>query len=223
MDRYRYFIFNQRSVVVLGVLQVACAALCLVCGFIDAFFRKNTTLSETRAPVWAGLIMACPGALALFASQRKNPVLVNVMIAVSVCSCVSVVMVSGYACLTLTYGENDNEVFHHHTNLEVRFMLSRMVKGANATILLVCIVSLVLSSLIAFVGCRSLPLCGCYDGLTGLEILVPQNDPSPQTELVCTWQAGGEDSVLNSPVNFSDRCPEEEEEPSKLPPYSRLT
>lgn len=47
-------------------------------------------------------------------------------------------------------------------------MLSRMVKGANATILLVCIVSLVLSSLIAFVGCRSLPLCGCYDGLTGL-------------------------------------------------------
>lgn len=48
-----------------------------------------------------------------------DPVQVNVMIVVSVCSCVSVVMVSGYACLTLTYGENDNEVFHHHNNLEV--------------------------------------------------------------------------------------------------------
>ncbi|KAL0974231.1 hypothetical protein UPYG_G00217460 [Umbra pygmaea] len=225
MDRYRYFIFNQRSVVVLGVLQVACAALVVVCGIIDAYFRKTTTLSETRAPVWAGLVMACPGALALFASQRKNPVLVNVMIASSVCSCVSVVMVTGYACLTLTYGENDNEVFHHHNNLEVKFLLSRMVKGANATILLVSLVSLVFSSLIAFVGCRSLPTCGCYNGITGLEILVPQNDPSLETELVCTrtWQAGGDDSVLNSPVNFSDRGSEEKDAPSKLPPYSRLT
>ncbi|KAJ8015634.1 hypothetical protein DPEC_G00028140 [Dallia pectoralis] len=221
MDRYRYFIFNQRSVVVLGVLQIACAALCVVCGIIDAFFRRNTTLSETRTPVWAGLVMVCPGALALFASQRKNPVLVNVMIAASVCSCVSVVVVTVYSCLTLAYGENDNEVFHHHNNPEVKFLLSRMVKGANATILLVCWVSLALSSLIAFVGCRSLPLCGCYNGITGLEILVPQNDPSPGTELVCTWQAGGDDSVLNSPVNFSDRCPEKEA-PSKLPHYSRL-
>ena len=56
MDRYRYFIFNQRSVVVLGILQVACGALCIVCGVMDAVFRKDTPLSTTRAPVWAGLV-----------------------------------------------------------------------------------------------------------------------------------------------------------------------
>lgn len=48
------------------------------------------------------------------------------------------------------------------------FVLHRMVKGANATILLTCTISLVLSSLIAYVGCRSLPSCGCYDARTGL-------------------------------------------------------
>ncbi len=56
MDRYRYFIFNQKSVVVLGILQVACAGLCVVCGFMDAVFRKSTPLSETRAPLWAGMV-----------------------------------------------------------------------------------------------------------------------------------------------------------------------
>ncbi|XP_062332201.1 uncharacterized protein zgc:113425 isoform X1 [Osmerus eperlanus] len=223
MDRYRYFIFNQRSVVVLGILQVACGALCMVCGVMDAVFRKDTPLSMTRAPVWAGLIMASPGVLALFASQRKNPILVNVMIICSVFSCVAVVIVISYASLTLTYGEDDEEVFHHHYIPEVKVVLSRMVRGSNATMLLACVVSLFLSSLISYVGCRSLPLCGCYDGITGLETLVPQSDPYPQTELVCTWQAGGDDRIFNSPASFSDRDPEEAEVPSKHPAYSRLT
>lgn len=56
MERYRYFILNQKVVVVWGILQVACAGLCVVCGFIDAVFRMSTTLSETRAPLWAGLV-----------------------------------------------------------------------------------------------------------------------------------------------------------------------
>lgn len=56
MDRYRYFIFNQKSVLVLGVLQIACAGLCLVCGLMDAVFRKDTPLSTTRTPVWGGLV-----------------------------------------------------------------------------------------------------------------------------------------------------------------------
>lgn len=223
MDRYKYFIFNQRSIVVLGILQVASAALCVVCGLMDAVFRKNTPLSTTRAPVWAGLIMAAPGILALFASQRKNPILVNLMIISSMFSYVAAVIVTSYACLTLTYGEDDEEVFHHHHIPEVKSVLSRMVKGANATMLLACSVSLLFSSLILYVGCRSLPLCGCYDGITGLETLVPQSDPYPQTELVCTWQATGDDRVFNSPAAFSDRDPEEAEGPSKLPAYSRLT
>ncbi|XP_074503814.1 uncharacterized protein LOC141774902 isoform X3 [Sebastes fasciatus] len=179
MDPHRYLIFNQRSVLVLGILQMACAALCVVCGFMDAVFRKDTPLSSSRTPVWGGLVMTCPGVLALFASQRKNS--------------------------TLT------------------FVLHRMVKGANATILLTCTISLALSSLIAYVGCRSLPGCGCYDARTGLETLVPQCDPG-DTEMICTWQAGGDDRLFNSPAQSTDQgTTEEEEGPSKLPPYSRLT
>ncbi|KAM4621280.1 uncharacterized protein ACJ7VT_005662 isoform 2-T2 [Polymixia lowei] len=223
MDRYRYFIFNQRSVVVLGILQMACAGLCLVCGFMDAVFRKDTPLSSTRTPVWGGLILASPGVLALFASQRKTPLLVSVMVVAAVASCVTVVIVSAYSCLTLTYGEEDEEVFHQHESPQVTFVLHRMVKGANATILLSCSISLVLSSLITCVGCRSLPYCGCYDSRTGLETLVPQSDPHPDTELVCTWQ-GDDDRLFNSPAQSIDRgMAEEEEAPSKLPPYSRLT
>ncbi|XP_069027471.1 uncharacterized protein [Embiotoca jacksoni] len=222
MDRHRYFIFNQKSVLVLGVLQIACAALCVICGFIDAVFRKDTPLSTTRTPVWGGLIMSSPGVLACFASQRKNPVLVSVMVAAAGLSCVTAVVISGYSCLTLTYGEENEEVFHHHHNPEVTYVLHRMVKGANATVLLTCTVSLALSSLIAYVGCRSVPCCACYDTRTGLETLVPQCDPG-DTEMVCTWR-GGDDRLFNSPVQSTDRSTTEEENGvSKLPPYSRLT
>ncbi|XP_029918015.1 uncharacterized protein LOC115366618 isoform X2 [Myripristis murdjan] len=222
MDRHRYFIFNQKSVLILGILQIACAGLCVVCGFMDAAFRKNTPLSATRTPVWGGLIMASPGVLALFASQKKNSILVSVMMAAAGFSWVAVVFISSYSCLTLTYGEEDEDVFHHHHSPEVTFVLHRMVKGANATILLSCAVSLALSSLIAYAGCRSLPYCGCYDTRTGLETLVPQSEPT-DTELVCTWQ-GGDGRIFSSPAQWSEGgTTEEEEGPSRLPPYSRLT
>ncbi|XP_023273621.1 uncharacterized protein LOC111663597 isoform X1 [Seriola lalandi dorsalis] len=223
MDQYRYFIFNQKSVLVLGILQIACAGLCVVCGFMDAVFRKDTPLSTTRTPVWGGLIMASPGVLALFASQRKNSVLVSVMVAAAGLSCVAALFISGYACLTLTYGEENEDVFHHHDSPQVTFVLHRMVKGANATILLTCTISLALSSLVAFLGCRSLPRCGCYDARTGLETLVPQCDPG-DTEMVCTWRAGGDHDTLFNSAQSTDQGPtEEEERPSKLPPYTRLT
>ncbi|XP_066576229.1 uncharacterized protein LOC136766574 isoform X2 [Amia ocellicauda] len=223
MDRYRYFIFNQRSMVVLGILQIACAGLCVVCGFMDAAFRKETTLSNTRAPVWAGAIMALPGVLALFSSQKKNPVLVNAMIAVSVFSCFTTVIIVVYASLTLSYGEDDDELFHpeHMHTPHAKFILSKIVQGANITVLLACSCSIVLSVLIAFLGCRSLPYCACYDSITGLESLVPQDDHNLQTELVCTWR-GGDDRLFNAPVQFSDRSEEQEEMSSKPPPYIRL-
>ncbi|XP_030595100.1 uncharacterized protein LOC115786806 isoform X2 [Archocentrus centrarchus] len=221
MDRHRYFIFNQKSVLVLGVLQVACAGLCVVCGFMDAVFRKDTPLSTTRTPLWGGLVMASPGVLALFASQRKNSILVSVMVVASGLSFVAAVIISSYSCLTLTYGEEDQEVFHHHNSPQVTFVLHRMVKAANATILLSCIISLALSSLIGYTGCRSLPLCGCYDTRTGLETLVPRCDPG-DTEM-CTLQ-GGDNRLFNAPAQSADRgAAEEEEGSSKLPPYSRLT
>lgn len=223
MDRYRYFIFNQKSVLIFGILQIACAALCVVCGVLDAVFRKDTALSTTRTPMWGGMVMAVPGVLALFASQRKNSVLVSAMMTAAGLSCAASVFVSGYACLTLTYGEEDQEVFHHHHSPQVTFVLHRMVKGANATILLSCVISLLVSSIIAFMGCRSLPSCGCYDTRTGLETLVPQCDPG-DTEMVCTWRARDNDRLFNSPAQASERTSTEEEEAqSKLPPYSRLT
>uniref|UniRef100_A0A3Q4BPY9 Uncharacterized protein n=1 Tax=Mola mola TaxID=94237 RepID=A0A3Q4BPY9_MOLML len=212
MDRYRYFILNQKSVLVLGVLQVACAGLCLVCGFMDAVFRKDTPLSTTRTPVWGALIMAFPGVLALFASQRKNAILVSVMVVAAGVSCVAAVFVSGYSCLTLTYGEEDKEVFHHHDSTQVTFVLHRMVKGANATILLTCTIGLALSCLIIYVGCRSLPNNGCYDSRTGTV------GADLNTFL------GGDTRVFNSPAQATDLGKTEEEEGhTKLPPYSRLT
>ncbi|XP_076020906.1 uncharacterized protein LOC143011795 isoform X2 [Genypterus blacodes] len=221
MDRHRYFIFNQSSVLVLGILQVACAGLCVTCGCMDAVFRKDTPLSTTRTPIWGGMIMASPGVLALLASQRKNSLLVCVMLVAAGLSCVAVVCTSGYSCLTLTYGEDDEEVFHRHDSPQVTFVLHHMVKGANATILLSCLLSLALSSLIAYTGCRSLPCCGCYDATTGMEMLVPQSDPAV-TEMVCTWQ-GGDNRLFNSPAQ-SDRVPGDEgQRPAKVPPYVRLT
>ncbi|XP_061644148.1 uncharacterized protein zgc:113425 isoform X3 [Phyllopteryx taeniolatus] len=196
MDRYRYFILNQKRVLVLGVLQVACAALCVICGFMDAVFRKDTPLSTTRTPVWAGMIMACPGVLALFASQRRNSILKQ---------------------------ECQNHRHDHFLDYFLQtFVLHRMVKGANATMLLSCFISLLLSSLIAYVGCCSLPRCGCYDARTGLETLIPQCDPG-DAEMVCTWQAGGDDRLFNSPAQPTDCGTTEQEGSSKLPPYSRLT
>ncbi|KAG9347201.1 hypothetical protein JZ751_006129 [Albula glossodonta] len=157
MDRYRYFIFNQRSTVVLGLVQIGCAGLCVVCGFIDAAFRRDTTLSSTRAPLWAG----------------------------------------------------------------VKFILSQTVKGANVAVLMACLCSLLVTGLMAYLGCRSLPFCACYDSSTGLELLVPQNDPSPQTEMICTWQ-GGDDRLFNTPSQPDDRSTEQQDSPPKAPPYTRL-
>ncbi|XP_053487804.1 uncharacterized protein zgc:113425 isoform X2 [Ictalurus furcatus] len=202
MERYRHFILNQKLAVVWGVLQVACASLCVVCGLIDAVFRMDTTLSETRAPLWAGLV--------------------NVMIVSSVVSHVATVIVFVYAGVTLSYGEEDDELFHPRHITEVKFVLSRMVKAANSTMVLAGVGSFIFSSLIAYTGCRSLPLCGCYDSVTGMEMLVTQNDPSASGELVCSWH-GGDERLFNSPVSFTERCPEQEQELSALPPYSRLT
>lgn len=56
MDRYRYFIFNQRNMVVLGLFQIAFSTVCVVSGFIDGVFRTESQLGKTRAPIWAGMV-----------------------------------------------------------------------------------------------------------------------------------------------------------------------
>ncbi|MEE6461496.1 hypothetical protein FKM82_001305 [Ascaphus truei] len=178
MDRYRYFIFNQRSMVVLGILQIACAGVTVVCGFMDGAFRIESTLRDTRAPLWAGMIMAVPGVLALFSSQKKNPIL--------------------------------------------KFILGRLVKGANIAMLIASLVSLCAVLCIAYMGCRSLPHCMCYDNLTGMEWLHSDHEQPQTVELVCTFR-GGDDRLFNSPVQFTDHCVDAEEERSRPTPYVRFS
>uniref|UniRef100_A0A8C5LXR7 SET domain containing 7, histone lysine methyltransferase n=1 Tax=Leptobrachium leishanense TaxID=445787 RepID=A0A8C5LXR7_9ANUR len=223
MDRYRYFIFNQRSMVLLGILQIACAAVSVVCGFMDGAFRKESTLGNTRAPLWAGVIMAVPGVLALFSSQKKNPVLVNALIAASVFSCFTTIIIIVYASLTLGYGEDDDEVFSHtpvHV-VHTKFILGQLVQGADIAILIASIIGLGVALSISYVGCRSLPQCMCYDTLTGMEWLHPDNEQPQTVELVCTIRDGDE-RIFNSPVPFTDFRTEIEEEYSRPAPYIAL-
>ncbi|XP_066429832.1 uncharacterized protein [Eleutherodactylus coqui] len=223
MDRYRYFIFNQRSMVVLGILQIACAGVCVVCGFMDGSFRKESALGKTRAPLWAGTIMAVPGVLALFSSQKKNPILVNTLIASAVFSCFTTLIIIVYACLTLSYGEDDDEVLSHSPVhiIHAHFILGQLVQGANIAMLVASFFSLCIVLCIAFMGCRSLPHCMCYDNLTGMEWLHPADEQPQTVELVCTSR-GGDDRIFNSPAQITGSCLETEDDFSQPPPYIRL-
>ncbi|XP_030047582.1 uncharacterized protein LOC115461697 [Microcaecilia unicolor] len=224
MDQYRYFIFNQRSMVVLGLLQIACAGVTIVSGFMDGAFRKQSALSNTKAPIWAGVIMSVPGVLALFSSQKKNPVLVNSLIVASVFSCFTTTIIIIYACLTLRYGEDDDEVFSHtqvHI-IHMKYILNKFVQGANIAMLIASVCSFVVVLAITYMGCRSLPHCRCFDNVTGMEWLQPTDDQPQTLELVCSLR-GGEDRMFNSSTQSTDNNLEDDEESlSKPPPYIRL-
>ncbi|KFQ38122.1 hypothetical protein N332_10613, partial [Mesitornis unicolor] len=168
MDRYRYFIFNQRNMVVLGLLQIAFSTACIVCGFIDGIFRTESQLGKTRAPIWAGMVMGVPGVLALFSSQRKNPVLVNVLIGASIISCVAILIVVVYSSLTLNYGEEEELNSAPIHVIHTKFVLNKVVKGANVTMLSASLCSAFVVLAMAYLGCRSLPRCSCYDSVTGM-------------------------------------------------------
>ncbi|KFO06639.1 hypothetical protein N312_05591, partial [Balearica regulorum gibbericeps] len=168
MDRYRYFIFNQRNMVVLGLFQIAFSTVCVVSGFVDGVFRTESQLGKTRAPVWAGMVMGLPGVLALFSSQRKNPVLVNVLIAASITSCVAILIVIVYSSLTLSYGEEEDLSSAPVHVIHTKFVLNKVVKGANVAMLAASIGSAFVVLAMAYLGCRSLPRCSCYDSVTGM-------------------------------------------------------
>ncbi|XP_072261946.1 uncharacterized protein [Pyxicephalus adspersus] len=224
MDRYRYFIFNHRIMVVLGILQIACTGISVVCGFMDSAFRKESTLGKTRAPLWAGMIMAVPGVLALLSSQKKNPVLVNALIVVSVFSCFTTLIIIIYACLTLAYGEDDDEVFAHtpvHI-VHTKFILNQLVQGANIAMLVASSFSLCVVLCIAYIGCRSLPHCMCYDNITGMEWLHPEHEQPQTLELMCTL-SGEDERIFNSPAPFTEANEETEETFSQRPQYVRLS
>nr|XP_033795385.1 uncharacterized protein LOC117358057 [Geotrypetes seraphini]XP_033795396.1 uncharacterized protein LOC117358057 [Geotrypetes seraphini] len=223
MDRYRYFIFNQKSMVVLGLLQIAFSGVAICSGFMDGAFRKESALRNTRAPIWAGAVMSIPGILALFSSQKKNPVLVSALIIASVFSCFTTTIIIIYASLTLGYGEDDDEVFSHtpvHI-IHTKYILNKFVQGANIAMLIVSACDLVVMLVITFLGCRSLPFCRCFDNVTGMEWLEPTDDQPQTLELVCRFQ-GGEDRIFNSLMQSMDINLEDDEESSRPPPYTRF-
>ncbi|XP_009687595.2 uncharacterized protein [Struthio camelus] len=221
MDRYRYFIFNQRNMVALGLFQIAFSTVCVVSGFIDGVFRAESLLSKTRAPIWAGMVMGVPGVLALFSSQRKNPVLVNAVIAASIISCVTILIIIVYSSLTLSYGEEEElspvPVHAVHT----KYVLNKVVKGANIVMLIASVCSTFVVLVIAYLGCRSLPHCSCYDSVTGMEWLQPSEDQIQAVEMVCAVPSPG-NSIFNSPVQFPAQDLDTEEDISKPPPYIRM-
>ncbi|XP_015480839.1 uncharacterized protein LOC107203358 isoform X2 [Parus major] len=222
MDRNRYFIFNQRNMVVLGMFQIAFSTICVTSGFIDGIFRTESQLGKTRAPVWAGMVMGVPGVLALFSSQRKNPVLVNVLIVASIFSCVAILIIIVYSFFTLNYGEEEELSSAPVHVIHTRFIFNKIVKGANIAMLAVSICSAFFVLAMAYLGCWSLPHCSCYDSVTGMEWLQPSEDQNQAVEMVCAVQNSG-----GTIFNFTDQFPAQdvdaEENTSKPPPYIRMT
>ncbi|XP_072190071.1 uncharacterized protein [Excalfactoria chinensis] len=201
MDRYRYFVFNQRNMVLLGLLQVAFSTLCVVSGLVDGVFGGESPLGRTRAPVWAGMV--------------------NVLVAASMLSCVSILIVVVYCSLALSYGEKEELSSHPVHIVHTKLVVNKVVKGANIIMLIASICSTVVVLVIAYLGCRSLPRCSCYDSVTGMEWLQPCDDQTQAVEMVCTVQSPG-DGILNFPARFPVQDCDVEEDASKPPPYIRM-
>ncbi|XP_003221721.2 uncharacterized protein LOC100555997 isoform X1 [Anolis carolinensis] len=222
MDRYRYFIFNQKSMVVLGLLQIACAALCIVSGVIDGGHRRESALSKSKIPIWAGMFMSIPGIMALFSSQKKNPILVYAMMIASAFSCFTTLIVIIYASITLEYGEKYKGLDVVPSNHPAAFVLDKLVEGANITLLIASIASALIVLIIAYVSSRSLPGCSCYDSVTGFEWL-HSNEDQLQTSELAYISSGQTDRIFISPVKLSDvNVEEEDDEIAKPPPYIRF-
>ncbi|KAJ7404177.1 hypothetical protein BTVI_73394 [Pitangus sulphuratus] len=202
MDRYRYFIFNQRNMVVLGMFQIALSTVCVVSGFIDSIFRTESQLGRTRAPIWAGMV--------------------NVLIVASIISCVAILIVIGYSSFTLNYGEEEELSSAPVHVIHTRFILSKVVKGASIAMLAASVCSAFFVLAMAYLGCRSLPRCSCYDSVTGMEWLQPTEDQNQAVEMVCAVQSPG-DRIFNFPDRFPAQDVDAEEDTSKPPPYIRLT
>nr|XP_008110089.1 PREDICTED: uncharacterized protein LOC100555997 isoform X2 [Anolis carolinensis] len=202
MDRYRYFIFNQKSMVVLGLLQIACAALCIVSGVIDGGHRRESALSKSKIPIWAGMVYA--------------------MMIASAFSCFTTLIVIIYASITLEYGEKYKGLDVVPSNHPAAFVLDKLVEGANITLLIASIASALIVLIIAYVSSRSLPGCSCYDSVTGFEWL-HSNEDQLQTSELAYISSGQTDRIFISPVKLSDvNVEEEEDEIAKPPPYIRF-
>ncbi|KAE8630315.1 hypothetical protein XENTR_v10000779 [Xenopus tropicalis] len=148
---------------------------------------------------------------------------VNALIAASVFSCFTTLIVIVYASLTLGYGEDDDDIFSSPPHvIHARFILGKLVQGANIAMLIASVSSLCVALCIAYMGCRSLPQCMCYDDITGMDWLHPEDEQPQTVELVCTFR-GGDERIFNSASQFTDCNTETEEEFSRPPPYVRFS
>ncbi|GAB0189345.1 hypothetical protein GRJ2_001399800 [Grus japonensis] len=93
---------------------------------------------------------------------------VNVLIAASITSCVAILIVIVYSSLTLSYGEEEDLSSALVHVIHTKFVLNKVVKGANVAMLAASIGSAFVVLAMAYLGCRSLPRCSCYDSVTGM-------------------------------------------------------
>ncbi|XP_009467060.1 PREDICTED: uncharacterized protein LOC104015979 [Nipponia nippon] len=204
--------------VVLGLFQIAFSTVCVVSGFMDGVFRTESQLGKTRAPIWAGMVMGVPGVLAL---RSSKPLLVNVLIVASIISYVAILIVIVYSSLTLNYGEEEDLSSAPVHVIHTKFVLNKVVKGANVAMLAASLCSAFVVLVMAYLGCRSLPRCSCYDSVTGMEWLQPSEDQNQAVEMVCAVQSPG-DRIFNFPDRFPAQDLDAEEDASKPPPYIRM-
>ncbi|XP_065543544.1 uncharacterized protein LOC136018334 [Lathamus discolor] len=166
-------------------------------------------------------VMGVPGLLALFSSQRKNPVLVNVLIVSSITSCVAILIIIVYSSLTLSYEEEEELSSAPVHVIHTKFILNKVVKGANVAMLAASVCSAFVVLVMAYLGCRSLPRCSCYDSVTGMEWLQPSEDRSQTVEMICAAQSP-QGRIFNFPDQFPAQDLDAEEDASKPPPYIRM-
>lgn len=156
------------------------------------------------------------------AEQRNHTlIMVNVLIVASIISCVAILIVVVYSAFTLNYGEEEELSSAPVHVIHTKFVLNKVVKGANVAMLAASICSAFVVLVMAYLGCRSLPRCSCYDSVTGMEWLQPSEDQDQAVEMVCAVQSRG-GRIFNSPDRFPAQDLDAEEDASKPPPYIRM-
>ncbi|XP_031965761.1 uncharacterized protein LOC125326609 isoform X4 [Corvus hawaiiensis] len=171
---------------------------------------------------WKALAQLASLCVRGFMWQSEQNGSVNVLIVASIVSCVAILIVIVYSSFTLKYGEEEELSSAPVHVIHTRFVLNKVVKGANIAMLAVSICSAFFVLAMAYLGCLSLPRCSCYDSVTGMEWLQPSEDQNQTVEMVCAVQSPG-GRIFNFRDRFLAQDVDAEEDTSKPPPYIRMT
>lgn len=114
------------------------------------------------------------------------------------CEAITAFFCSPLECLLV---ENSALTFLFHLQ---KFVLHKVVKGANIAMLAASICSAFVVLVMAYLGCRSLPRCSCYDSVTGMV----SEGPWAPTYLYWVWVGGKETGEMCfSPINLALALP----------------